>query len=242
MNAAPAITSVGPPPERHCVRVVGEMLAFLHQRRMKLQPGLEGALDPRRMGNPTAQMRQFEKFRRLAGPTALDLQLTPAKRGKFLLSFTEWALYCDGAVVENAVLPPGAGIAAVTTVFSAANYRSEEISAALLVASRHSLDRLAERADVRTVDELLACIRSLWAVTTALMLAPDDAWLRPPHGGAWQVPIANGIAVLKPNEDGSRSLVVVSILSPEMANPAALAATEALIATRAVEIVEEDRQ
>ena len=184
----------------------------------------------------------FKRFKRLAGPTALELKIAPAKRGKFLLSFTEWALYRDGAIVESAVLPPGAGIAAMTTIMRAANYQSEEIDAVLLSVSRHALVRLAERADVRTVDEMLACIGSLWAVTMALMVAPDDAWLKPPHGGSWQIPVADGVAVLKPNENGLRQLVVVSVLGPEMANDAAVQATMALIAPRTTQRISDARE
>ncbi len=136
------------------------MLAFLHQRRMKLQPGLEGALDPRRMGNPTAQLRRQFHASTASGPTAPTSTLAPAKRGKFLLKFTEWALYRDGAIVESVVLPPGAGIAAVTTIMRAANYQSEEIEAVLAFrVARHALERLAERADVRTVGEIFGLHR-----------------------------------------------------------------------------------
>ena len=147
---------------------------------------------------------------------------------------TEFALIVDDVEIDSDVLPSGAGLAAVTTIYTGRHYRGVSTTGSPMTASGHALDRLAERGNVRTVDEMLAAIRSLWACALAIILAPDDAWHSPPHGGAWQVPVSAGVAVLAPHKNGSKRLAAVTVLSPEMANEAAVRATEALLAALTV--------
>jgi hypothetical protein len=60
-------------------------------------------------------------------------------------------------------------------LYAAAHHRCVSKSAILLAVSRHAARRLAERANVRTVEDLLTCVQSLRAVSLALMHAPDEA-------------------------------------------------------------------
>ena len=164
------------------------------------------------------------------GETALDLHIKTAKRGRFLLTMTEWQPIANGSLIESGALPPNAGLAAVTTFITAVRHQGVGKSAALVAASRHALVRMAERAEVRTVDDMLDGVRDLWKAAVVIMSAPNEAWRQPPQGNAWQVPVAGGVAVLAPNEDGSRQLVAVTVLTPEMSNRAAFVAANAIVA------------
>jgi hypothetical protein len=230
LDAEPKITSVGPPSSQHATRIVGFMLDHLHSRRMAIQPTLNGIIVPSRMGTPVGQMRVFERLKRAMGGTALDLHITTAKRGRFLLMTTEWQPIANGSLIKSGALPPNAGLAAVTAFITAVRHQGRGKSETPLVVTRHALARMAERAEVRTIEDMLDGVRDLWKAAGVIMSAPDEAWRQPPRGNAWQVPVAGGVAVLAPNDDGSRQLAAVTVLTYEMASRAAFVATNAIVA------------
>ena len=231
MNAPPLIQSIGAPPERHCVRVVGLMLERLHRDHQAARARLKGILNPRQLGTPVGQMRVFERLKRAAGSTAIDLRLETGKRARFTIMLAAWAPATpDGYPIDDDTLPHGAGLLALTATYRIERRELVTHGGAILTISRHALIRMAERADVRDIPEMLQTVRSLWAVAMALMGAPDKAWRNPPRAG-WQVPVAEGLAVLIPHRDGT-CLAVPTILGREMADEKAIAATIAIIGPR----------
>ena len=203
---APTIQSIGPPPTAHATRIVGLMLERLHRDHQAARARLKGILNPRQLGTPVGQMRVFERLKRAAGDTAIDLKnyiRKKKKRGKFLLMLASWAPATpDGFPIEDESLPHGAGLMALTASYRIERHELATHGGATLTVSRHALVRLAERADVRDVPEMLQAIRSLWAVAMALMAEPNEVWRHPPRRAGWQVPVAEGVAVLIPHRDG----------------------------------------
>lgn len=86
---------VGPPPERHAARVVGEMVRWLAGERARLSAELLAVLlnSRSRFGSPVAQRRLADRLRRAGGKAILDLRLRPGKRGNFILAIVEWFVY-----------------------------------------------------------------------------------------------------------------------------------------------------
>ena len=231
MNALPQITSIGPPPTLHAQRIVGLMLEHLHQTRRGARDHLAGILKSRQLGTPVGQARVFKRVQLAAGDTAIDLRLETGKRGRFVLIVATWATVGpDGLLADDGPLPHGAGIVAMTAVYRAKNYVPDTRGGATLTISRHALVRMAERADVRTVPELLTVVRSLWAVGLALQTEPNELWRNPPRAG-WQIPLGDGVAVLIPHRDDTH-LIVPTVLSRQMGDEAAIAATMAIIGPR----------
>ena len=230
--AAPTIQSIGPPPTAHATRIVGLMLEHLHRDHQAARARLKGILNPRQLGTPVGQMRVFERLKRAAGDTAIDLKIKTGKRGKFLMMLAAWAPATpDGFPVEDGPLPHGAGIMALTASYRIEHREPTTHGGATLTVSRHALVRLAERADVRDIPEMLQAIRSLWAVAMALMAEPNEVWRHPPRRAGWQVPVAEGVAVLIPHRDGT-CLAVPTILGREMADEKAIAASLAIVGPR----------
>ena len=228
---APMIQSIGPPPEIHCRRIVGLMLVHLHQTRREARARLAGILKSKQLGTPTGQQRVFKRVRKAAGDTTIDLRLETGTRGRFVLTVATWATVGpDGLLADDGLLPHGAGIVAMTAVYRAKNHLPDTRGGATLTISRHALVRMAERADVRTVPELLTVVRSLWAVGLALQTEPNELWRNPPRAG-WQIPLGDGVAVLIPHHDGSH-LAVPTVLGRQMADELAIAATIAIIGPR----------
>lgn len=219
----PTIQSSGPPPDRHAERVVDEMLRYLHQARPRLSVAAEALLDNRRMGTPEGQRRVVARLRKAMGPLALDLRLKPAKRGKYSMLLVDWTIWDpirDREVDYDKPPPPTAWLAAVVSLYTGANYIPKVRSGERLLLSRHSIVRLAQRADVRTVEDLIEALRGLWAAAYLLIqLKPSGSWLKPPDG-AWLVPSSfdgsGPVAVFEPDSSGAPRLVVKTILDRAM--------------------------
>jgi hypothetical protein len=152
----------------------------------------------------------------------LGLRIIPAKRGKFTLIVVDWALW-DPA--KNDLVPDSdpapkttAWLAVTSSLIIGANYRLNMGACVLLLITEHAIIRLSQRADVRTIGDLLVLTGELWQAAVALIdKHPDDRWLNPPDG-AWTAPIRQGTinAVLEPDRSGARRLVVKTVLNADM--------------------------
>lgn len=227
MNA-PVIVSVGPPPDLHAERIVTEMLRWLHAEHKlqheRLLACARGILDVRTMGTPKGQHRAAARLKKATNDIALDIRLLTAKRGKFILTLVDWSIWdpIAGVLAEDGPMPPIAWLAGVLTVFTGANHRPEVRLATPLVVTRHACVRLAQRAGVRTVDDLIVAMRELWRATSALIYGLDqDRWLSPPNNG-WFLPIKTvdgetlATAVLERDRDGGEWLVAKTVLDGDM--------------------------
>jgi hypothetical protein len=214
---APSIQSIGPPPTRHAERVVDEMLVFLHRQHGVFFEKARRVIDPRQMGTPVGLRRTSSRLMDSLGVLALAVYVQEAKRGKGSVSFADWTVWDVEAGKEaGEAMPLNACLAAFMNTYRCVHHRPQIVSTAPLLVSRHACVRLAQRADVRTVSDLILVMRDLWAKTFALITGPEKSWLEP-HDGHWRIPLAQGqIAILTPCHDGARRLVVKTILDRNM--------------------------
>lgn len=181
-SAAPQIQSIGVPRDIHAERIVGEMLRFLHDRRREMYERATIAVAVNQMGTPKGQTRAVERLTKAMGLALLDIRLKPAKRGKFVLEVVDWGLWDpakDDLLSDTDLAPPTTvWLAAVRNVSTGVNYRVVTQTTAPMIVTHHACARLAQRAGVRTVDDLIVAMRELWRVTLALMAQHSDDWLR----------------------------------------------------------------
>ncbi len=234
---------VGPPPDRHAERVVGEMLRWLLVEYNQTTERVNGLLDVDKMGSPTAQRRVFERVKRAFGPLVFRHELEEGKRGRFRVAIYDWAVW-DAAghrfVEGDAPMPAAAALACVFTHYvGTGRQRCDKRVVAYLIVTRHAAVRLAQRCAVRDAHDLLAqaCALSTRAANMVVALK-DDEWSKPPPSG-WRLPVYRvspgpdgavegrealaGVAVL--TVDGvSKRLIVKTVLEPHMDANAALVA------------------
>jgi hypothetical protein len=219
MNAAaPQIQSAGPPPLRHAERVTSEMLAFLHGQHPQLFARAHGVINLRQMGSLKGQQRTADRLNKALGPLSLGVYLSQVKRGRGTLMFADWSTWdpLAGAEADSARPPPPlAWLVAYLNIYRVANYQIDVRSNARLLVSRHAIIRLAQRADVRTINDLIAAMRELWQATFHLMARDLDGWTKPPDG-IWRIPVGDAIAILEPDRDGAARLVCKTILDASM--------------------------
>jgi len=217
-HVAPSIASVGPPPTRHAERVVDAMLVWLHGRQAEVFARARGSFKSSQMGNPVGQERAVARLRKALGEMALGLYLSPAKRGKYRLTLVQWMIWNttkDELTAPEEPCPASAQLAIVVSFRSALSRHEWEPTIPMLV-TRHAIVRLAERADVRTVGDLIEALRQLWLVLYDLLMrdvldgviAGDKGrWCNPPPEG-WRVRMDSGpIAVIGRDENSNRLLV-----------------------------------
>jgi hypothetical protein len=147
---APAIASIGAPPDRHAERILDDMLRFLQGQQKQLWANAAGSLTRKQMGTPVGQQRAVRRFTQAASPLLLDVRLWPAKRGKYTLLLNSWMVWDPGSggMAVSRLPPPALAWLAVTTALSTgANHSSEWECGALLLVTRHACIRLAQRAN-----------------------------------------------------------------------------------------------
>jgi hypothetical protein len=87
--SVPQIQSIGPPPELHVDRVVGEMIRWLIQARARMWPSFWKAVRDGNFGNPKGQQRVVAKLRLAGHPFLTGIELEPAKRCRYSLAIDE---------------------------------------------------------------------------------------------------------------------------------------------------------
>jgi hypothetical protein len=225
MNEAPRITSVGPPPERHAERIADEMILWLHGRQQEIWVKAKGSLRTSQMGNPVGQTRAVARMRERLGDLVLALKLKTGKRGKFELQMITWTIW-DPARKDRpkfgAPLPPQASLG---VLYAAADRSLDWRGSIPVIVTRHALVRMAERAGMRTVEDLYVALISLWSGFCDLLFLGLDVdngevlnrvFDPPPQG--WRVPFGDGFAVAVMSRDGEiddHRMVVKTILPPD---------------------------
>lgn len=227
MTKSPKIASVGPPPDKHAERIVGEMLRFMHVQRTRYhRKHAHGLIDVRTMGGRKGQLKTVDKMRNAIGPLLLEIGLKPATRGRFVLITSEWCLWdpkTELPLASDDPAPSGALWLAVTSsTYTGTNYIPKVTTGLALIITYHSLVRLCQRAGVVTVGDMIHAVRKLWFVTDHLMERFDPKsqdWLRPPDG-TWllAMPIeGKPVAVIAPDKQYGDVLIVKTILDYTMA-------------------------
>ena len=186
------------------------------------------------MGSIKGQQRIAAKLRELMKGLALEIRLEPKKRGGFVLDIASWFIWdvMKAKVVESdSPIPHNVSLACVLTSYTGKNYVAKATSCTPLVVTRHACMRLAQRAGVRTVEDLLMTMGVLWGSTTALMIMLGDEVWNPPRK-CWFIPIKTiggetmAVAVLEKCRSGKDRLIITTILQPGMDG-----ADEGIIAT-----------
>jgi hypothetical protein len=221
MNDAPRITSIGPPPERHAERIVDEMILWLHGRQQEIWVKAKGSLRTKQLGNPVGQTRAVARMREALGDMVLALDLQTGKRGRFVLQMIAWTVWdsARNASVELDAPPPA--YASLGVVYATTDRTREWRGTIPLVVTRHALVRLAERAGMRTVEDLYDALLLIWRGFCDILSSGDDNALArnrtfnpPPQG--WRVPLRHGfgVAVMSKNDAAADEprLVVKTIL------------------------------
>jgi hypothetical protein len=165
MDPAPAINCQGPVPERHADRVVAEMLRFIAREHAGTYHRVIAAIQHDRCGNPTAQRRTVERIRRAAGPTLIDVELTPGKRGRYTIEFFDWVGWNEQRGEEIAPgdpLPPKPWLACSFTVIKGTPTGRDAEAYNCLLITHHALSRLAQRAGARSIADLITATAAIW--------------------------------------------------------------------------------
>jgi hypothetical protein len=221
MNEAPRITSVGPPPERHAERIVDEMILWLHGRQQEVKAKAKGSLRTSQMGNPTGQTRAVARMREAMGDMVLALDLHTGKRGRFVLQMIAWTVWDPTRNTSAALDAPPPPYASLGVVYAIADRTCEWRGTVPLVVTRHAIARLAERAGMRTVEDLYAALLLIWrGFCDVLWSGDDDALARertfnpPPQG--WRAPLPHdlGVAVMSKDETANEPRLVVKTILP----------------------------
>lgn len=171
------------------------------------------------MGNPIGQTRAVKRFRERAGPLLLDLQLETGKRGKYKLIMVTWEVWdpeTEDMTKAKHLLPPRACLAVGFNQDRGRGWPEGPKGWRAItpfIVSRHACLRLAMRAEVRTVPDLLVAVRELWdTVSSSVHEKIDEEWWAkaPIEGYRWLMPRGT-IAVVGQYNDDHR-LIVKTIL------------------------------
>src|SRR5262245_61807011 len=202
MNNQHSIQSIGPPPQRHADRVVGEMMRDLARKHADMWLIIREAIENSADGNPHAQRRMEERVKR-AG--ALKTYLSPGKRGRYSLVFydiTGWDEQRGGEIRLGDAIPARPWIACNITHIKSLGGGRDRLkikSFPFVLITHHAIRRAAQRMGMRTSEDMLKTTRVIW--TAALRAFNDrgtDLFNAPPQG--WRVPldeIADSFVVLK---------------------------------------------
>ena len=206
----PVIASVGPPPDRHAERVATEMLAHLWASQATLWANAAGSLKSSQMGNPTGQQRAVARFRKASSDLLLDVRLRTGTRGRFDLTIATWLIWnpaTSAPAMAGSALPQTPWLA--IGFAHSARSRSWNSSVPMLV-THHACVRLAQRAGVKTVRDLMAALRDLWLALTGEFGMGLD---RDCPAAGWRVPLPAGQqAVIWRDPEPSPRLIVKTIL------------------------------
>ena len=203
-------------PERHADRVVAEMLQHIArwQQARRSRPFL--VRKAMSAGNPKAQERLVERLRASGGIAAIDMKLTPGKRGRYMIEIHDWTVWDEARGVEMAsgtAIPEKPWLlCCVTGVRGLGDGHTKVDSCYVLHLTHHCLSRLAQRCGARTVDDLIAATKALWGSYRAYRAVKPGT--DTPDGTRLTVDLPNrmgkAVAVLRRHEDGG--LIVATIL------------------------------
>jgi hypothetical protein len=221
MPVAPRIRVApgAPVPIRHSDRIIAEMLRYIAREHAGTFSRVIAAIKGDRCGGPKAQARTVERVRRIAGETLLDVQLTPGKRGHFKIALADWVAWHEGQGCEigpDDPLPLKPWLACgITFVEGKGGGRRSAKGHYSLMLTHHSLSRLAQRAGVRSVPELIGAVRAVWGAYYDFRLRSTPG-TPTPTGTHLPFKLASGreaVAITKRYPDGG-SLVVTVIDAP----------------------------
>jgi hypothetical protein len=211
------IQSEGPPPEAHARRIILNMMRHLARENATLWNKINIIVhDPfARDGNPKAQQRLADKVKALG---AAHVSLQTGKRGKYTMFIHDiigWNRDTDKPIgVDDEVENPWLA-AQFHTVEGLGRCRIRHYTRQVLFISAHSLVRVVQRWQARTLDDLLRVIHTITAVGVEYIIKIDDGttsdWAKTPLDGV-RVPFPNNSSVMVLKQYEVRpALVVITI-------------------------------
>jgi hypothetical protein len=206
------------PPDKHASRVVGELTRLLLAERLADSDHLNGVIDRSADGNPKAQRRLVERLKHQRTRALLHIHLDPGKRGRFVFTTVEFVGYdsdrgetinLDDPVPERPWL---AVLFARQEGKGRGDYDCETGILALI--THHALQRLVQRFEARTADDLANAARLVWKVIWQAAGKGDvglDALYDPPPQG-WRIPFGDGGALVLGAHSGRKTLVLKTVV------------------------------
>lgn len=195
-----AFVSIGPPPERHADRVVGNMLREMATKRAEAWKRYYAILKHSSDGSPAAQRKIASRIWK-AG--ACRVTVETGKRGKYTLQFvdiTGWNQFTDTEIKQGDPVPTRPWLACfLNSIESLGNGRNRynPISKPVVLIAHHALSRAAQRHGASSATHLTIVAENI--AEGALNFLVDkgwDDWLNAPPDG-WRVPIGvNGSVTL----------------------------------------------
>jgi hypothetical protein len=205
--ARPVIQTEGAPPDRHAERIVTEMMAWMKgQQPTLLMRDVAAALGSwRSMETPDGQQKAAQRLREDCAGFVFSVDLTPNTRGRFRLAFNSWMVTLGPRLAVNLI-----ELRAVKDF-----QRVPDTDARIpMQVTHHACVRLAQRANVKTVRQMIHALQMIWEAARPMLAEPREHWATPPDAG-WLVPLKNGSFMVVTTNAGDE-LLVKTVLSPDM--------------------------
>jgi hypothetical protein len=205
--ARPVIQTEGAPPDRHAERVITEMMAWMEGRQQALMlRDVAAAIGSwRDMDSPEGQQKAAQRLREDCAGFVFSVDLTPNTRGRFRLAYSAWMVTVGQRLAVNRI------------EFHADKdfQRMPDFNVRIpMQVTHHACVRLAQRANVKTVRQMIHALQMLWDAARPMLAEPREHRATPPEAG-WIVPLQNGsFMVVTINKGGE--LIVKTVLSPDM--------------------------
>lgn len=211
MNA-PAITTQGPPPERHAARLVGEMCRWLAVEQPRLvarhRQLLKGSFA--KLGNPKAQRRFTARMLRdpELGQRFLAFWLVPGKRGHCTFRWLTWAPVTPGGepIMEGDPIPTAPWLVCLLEEVRLKDREGSGV-APVVTLTHHAMQRLAERCGARTTNDLLV---ALGEIACGVIAAGEEEAKTGTFAKTLRIPVAGGVAIAE--ESDEHGLLVKTVL------------------------------
>ena len=163
----------------------------------------------------------MERLRKVGGKGIVELRLTPAKRGKFVMMWVQWQVVQPGTadlLKKDEPLPDRPWLSCDVAYVYGNGEMNQYVA---FVLTHHALQRLAERCGVRTPDDMLAALKDIWGsmrkkIAEVKLEAEDKATLKAKANEIkiWKLPFSNGVAIVEKTRD--IGFVVKTVLDDEM--------------------------
>lgn len=205
---------IGPPPEKHASRVVGDMTRWLVVERHRLWVDIISAIRRSRgyFGSPKSQQRLAARMKKAGGKAIIDIYCKTGKRGVFTIYIVDWVIYDhikgkmiwqnDETMIERPWL-------ACSLTKMPIGQKDEELDRGVILfaLTHHAMQRLAERCGARTPFDLLNTIHRIYPIMTTQIAKKEklDSY----------VPIDGGTAVIEWSQERG-TYIIVTILAPGM--------------------------
>jgi hypothetical protein len=153
------------------------------------------------VANPIAQRRTFDRIVKAMGPTLLEHSITTGKKGSFIFCYSSF-------------LAGNKGLGISTVKAEAPRFRRGEVDVkdhVLLIITRHALQRLVQRCDVRRSEDYVPILKAL--AVPALVMAAAAVEGVPPDA-TWPLPITfsgKRILMLCRQEEGGLPTVTTAL-------------------------------